>query len=73
MRGAKFHGNTCSDSTTRIFSIGIMCIMRIMRILSPFSPQIGISNAGPVSALEPMGEKPTFHCRALNNGLMDEQ
>ena len=73
MRGAKFHGNTCSDSTTRVFSIGIMWVMRIMRIVSPFSPQIGISNAGPASALESMGENPTFHCHALNNGLMDKQ
>ena len=57
MRGAKFHGNTCSDSTTLIFSIGIMWVMRIMRIVSPFSRQIGISNAGPASALESINKR----------------
>ena len=32
-------------------------------IASPFSRQIAIGNAGPVSALESMEGKPTFRCQ----------
>ena len=38
------------------------------RIASPFSRQIAISNAGPSTALESMGAKPTFCCNFLNIG-----
>ena len=38
------------------------------RIASPFSRQIAIGNAGPTSALESMGAKPTFRCHSLNIG-----
>ena len=34
----------------------------------PFSRQIAIGNAGPTSALESMGAKPTFRCHFLNIG-----
>ena len=36
------------------------------RIASPFSQQIAIGNAGPSSALEPMGAKRSFRCHLLN-------
>ena len=35
-------------------------------IASPFSQQIAKQSAGPASALESMGGKPTFHCHILN-------
>ena len=38
------------------------------RIASPFSRQIAIVNAGPSTALEPMGAKPSFRCHFLNIG-----
>ena len=38
------------------------------RIVSPFSRQIAIGNAGPVSTLESMGAKQTFRCHFLNIG-----
>ena len=37
-------------------------------IASPFSKQIAIGNAGPISALESMEAKPTFRCHFLNIG-----
>ena len=37
-------------------------------IASPFSRQIAIGNAGPVSALESMGAKQTFRSHFLNIG-----
>ena len=37
-----------------------------MHIASPFLWQIAIGNAGPSSALEPMGAKLTFRCHLLN-------
>ena len=42
-----------------------------LSIASPFSTsrQIAIGNAGPTSALESMGPKPTFGCHSLNIGL----
>ena len=36
------------------------------RIASPFSQQIAIGNAGPSSALESTGAKPSFRCHLLN-------
>ena len=38
------------------------------RIASPFSRQIAIGNAGPVSALESMGANQSFCCHCLNIG-----
>ena len=38
------------------------------RIATPFSRQIAIGNAGPGSALDSMGPKPTFRCHFLNIG-----
>ena len=38
------------------------------RIASPFSLQIAIGNAGPTTALDSMGAKPTFRCHFLNIG-----
>ena len=38
------------------------------RIASPFSLQIAIGNAGPTTALDYMGPKPTFRCHFLNIG-----
>ena len=38
------------------------------RIASPFSRQIANDNAGPTSALDSMGPKPTFRCHFLNIG-----
>ena len=38
------------------------------RIASPFSRQIAIGNAGPTTALESMGPKPSFRCLFLNIG-----
>ena len=38
------------------------------RIAWPFLQQIAIGNAGPISALESMGSKPTFRCHFLNIG-----
>ena len=38
------------------------------RIASPFSRQIAIGNAGPTSALDSMGPKPTFRCHSFNIG-----
>ena len=38
------------------------------RIVSPFSWQIAIGNAGPSLVLESMGAKPTFRCHFLNIG-----
>ena len=37
-------------------------------IASPFSRQIAIGNAGPTTALDSMGPKPTFRCHFLNIG-----
>ena len=37
-------------------------------IASPFSRHIANCNAGPTSALESMGAKPTFRCHFLNIG-----
>ena len=37
-------------------------------IASPFSRQIAIGNAGPISALESMGPNQTFRCHFLNIG-----
>ena len=37
-------------------------------IASPFSEQKAIGNAGPTSASESMGPKPTFRCHFLNIG-----
>ena len=34
-------------------------------IVSPFSWQIAIGNAGPILALDSMGPNPTFRCIAL--------
>ena len=39
----------------------------------PFSRQIAISTAGPTSALESMGAKPTFRCHFLNIGPSHKQ
>ena len=43
------------------------------RIASPFSQQIAIGNAGPTTALDFMGAKPSFHCHSLNIGMMYKQ
>ena len=43
------------------------------RIASPFSLQIAICNAGPTSALESMGAKPSFCCHFLNICLSYKQ
>ena len=40
---------------------------------SLFSRQIAIGNAGPSTALEPMGGKPSFRCHFLNIALMYKQ
>ena len=42
-------------------------------IASSFSRQIAISNAGPTSALEPMGAKQTFRCHILNIAVKYKQ
>ena len=42
-------------------------------IASPFSRQIANVNAGPSSALESMGPKPTFRCHSFNIALMYKQ
>ena len=44
-----------------------------LRIASPFSRQIAIGNAGPSTALEPMGAKPSFRCHFLNIALQYKQ
>ena len=42
-------------------------------IASAFSRQMANRNAGPVSALESMGAKPTFRCHFLNIGASYKQ
>ena len=42
-------------------------------IASLFSRQIAIGNAGPTSALESVGAKPTFCCHILNIGAIYQQ
>ena len=39
-----------------------------LRIALLFSGQVAIGNAGPTSALQSMGAKPTFRCHFLNIG-----
>ena len=45
----------------------------ILCIASPFSRQIVIGNAGPGTALESMGSKPSFRCHFLNIGRSYKQ
>ena len=42
-------------------------------IVSPFTRQIALGNAGPASALQYMGVKRSFRCHPLNIGLMYKQ
>ena len=41
-----------------------------LRMASSFSRQIANGNAGPTSALESMGPKPTFRCHSVNIALI---
>ena len=43
------------------------------RIAWPFSRQIAIGNAGPGTALESIGPKPSFRCHFLNIGRSYKQ
>ena len=42
-------------------------------IAAPFSRQIAIGNAGPTTALQPMGAKRSFRCHLLNIPLIYKQ